>query len=213
MYVHQDSGLINVAYFKFNIDDAKGRQDYIGVHTYWYYIHHNYSTGWLKVRWQIYITHWCWYTVRGHSSQCALWVIKWGVMYWRNHKMWICMEVDCMYTNVYAHTHIQECMHTLAYTVKISYSFSFTGELDGNRPVPFRLTPNLAELVTSIGVSGPFTASMVATARCLATPSFKVNALLRAIMRDEIISWHKVSLGFELPFSSFTRSNFTSCSC
>ncbi|XP_068243023.1 transformation/transcription domain-associated protein isoform X3 [Palaemon carinicauda] len=88
MYVHQDSGLINVAYFKFNIDDAKG-------------------------------------------------------------------------------------------------------ELDGNRPVPFRLTPNLAELVTSIGVSGPFTASMVATARCLATPSFKVSALLRAIMRDEIITWHK----------------------
>ncbi|XP_045594313.1 transformation/transcription domain-associated protein isoform X4 [Procambarus clarkii] len=65
------------------------------------------------------------------------------------------------------------------------------GELDVNRPVPFRLTPNLAELVTSIGVSGPFTASMVATARCLATPSFKVNALLRAIMRDEIITWHK----------------------
>ncbi|KAK3867130.1 hypothetical protein Pcinc_027378 [Petrolisthes cinctipes] len=90
MYVHQDSGLINVAYFKFNIDDAKG-------------------------------------------------------------------------------------------------------ELDGNRPVPFRLTPNLAELVTSIGVSGPFTASMVATARCLATPSFKVSALLRAVMRDEIISWHKFS--------------------
>lgn len=72
----------------------------------------------------------------------------------------------------------------------------FSGELDGNRPVPFRLTPNLAELVTSIGVSGPFTASMVATARCLATPSFKVSALLRAIMRDEVISWHKVSLGF-----------------
>lgn len=90
MYIHQDSGLINVAYFKFNIDDAKG-------------------------------------------------------------------------------------------------------ELDGNRPVPFRLTPNLAELVTSIGVSGPFTACMVATARCLATPSFKVNAFLRAIMRDEIISWHKFS--------------------
>lgn len=59
--------------------------------------------------------------------------------------------------------------------------------------MPFRLTPNLAELVTSIGVSGPFTACMVATARCLATPSFKVNAFLRAIMRDEIISWHKVS--------------------
>lgn len=24
MYIHQDSGLINVAYFKFDIDDAKG---------------------------------------------------------------------------------------------------------------------------------------------------------------------------------------------
>lgn len=26
MYIHQDSGLINVAYFKFNIDDAKGKK-------------------------------------------------------------------------------------------------------------------------------------------------------------------------------------------
>ncbi|XP_027217728.2 transformation/transcription domain-associated protein isoform X2 [Penaeus vannamei] len=101
MYIHQDSGLINVAYFKFNIDDAKG-------------------------------------------------------------------------------------------------------ELDGNRPVPFRLTPNLAELVTSIGVSGPFTACMVATARCLATPSFKVNAFLRAIMRDEIISWHKRQEGASVEGSQGT---------
>lgn len=65
------------------------------------------------------------------------------------------------------------------------------GELDGNRPVPFRLTPNLAELCTSIGVTGPLTAAMMVTARCLATPSFKLNALLRAILKDEIIAWHK----------------------
>ena len=32
---------------------------------------------------------------------------------------------------------------------------------------------------------------MVATARCLATPSFKVSSLLRAILRDEIIAWYK----------------------
>lgn len=98
-----------------------------------------------------------------------------------------------------------KCTHTdvhVEYKFNISF-FSSKGELDGNRPVPFRLTPNLAELVTSIGVSGPFTASMVATARCLATPSFKVCALLRAILRDEIISWHKVSLGFKLPYISF----------
>lgn len=26
MYIHQDSGLVNVAYFKFNVDDAKGEK-------------------------------------------------------------------------------------------------------------------------------------------------------------------------------------------
>ena len=40
-----------------------------------------------------------------------------------------------------------------------------TGELDSNRPVPFRLTPNLTELVTGVGVAGPLTASMIAAAR------------------------------------------------
>ena len=40
-----------------------------------------------------------------------------------------------------------------------------TGELDSNRPVPFRLTPNLTEMITSMGVSGPLTASTIAAAR------------------------------------------------
>ena len=40
-----------------------------------------------------------------------------------------------------------------------------TGELDSIRPVPFRLTPNLTEMITSVGVSGPLTASMIAAAR------------------------------------------------
>lgn len=66
-----------------------------------------------------------------------------------------------------------------------------TGELDANRQVPFRLTPNLAELMTKVGVSGPFTASMIASARCLIHPSYKIQALLRAILRDEVIGWHK----------------------
>ncbi|KAA0197800.1 hypothetical protein HAZT_HAZT001767 [Hyalella azteca] len=65
------------------------------------------------------------------------------------------------------------------------------GELDGSRAVPFRLTPNLATLCTSVGVTGPLSASMVVAARCLSTPSFKLQALLRAILRDEIITWHK----------------------
>lgn len=49
-----------------------------------------------------------------------------------------------------------------------------TGDLDANRPVPFRLTPNISEFLTTIGVSGPLTASMIAVARCFAQPNFKV---------------------------------------
>jgi len=49
----------------------------------------------------------------------------------------------------------------------------------------------LTELITNVGVSGPLTASMIASARCLVHPSFKIQALLRAILRDEMIGWHK----------------------
>lgn len=38
-----------------------------------------------------------------------------------------------------------------------------------------RLTPNLTELITNVGVSGPLTASMIASARCLVHPSFKIQ--------------------------------------
>lgn len=63
--------------------------------------------------------------------------------------------------------------------INISY-FKFdiddtTGELDSNRAVPFRLTPNIVEYLSSIGTTGPLTASAIATARCLVQPNFKVN--------------------------------------
>ena len=44
-----------------------------------------------------------------------------------------------------------------------------TGELDSNRPVPFRMTPNIVEFVTSIGkylhvyLLYTFTAGFIAT--------------------------------------------------
>ncbi|XP_048465653.1 transformation/transcription domain-associated protein [Rhincodon typus] len=66
-----------------------------------------------------------------------------------------------------------------------------SGDLDANRPVPFRLTPNISEFLTTIGVSGPLTASMIAVARCFAQPNFKVDGILKAVLRDEIIAWHK----------------------
>ncbi len=49
----------------------------------------------------------------------------------------------------------------------------------------------MAEFLTSIGVAGPLTASMIAAARCLVQPSAKVSAILKAVLRDEMIAWHK----------------------
>ena len=69
--------------------------------------------------------------------------------------------------------------------------FIHTGELDANRPVPFRLTPNIAEFLTTVGVNGVLTASMIAVARCFVQPTFQLPALLRAILKDEVIAWDK----------------------
>ncbi|XP_049868860.1 transcription-associated protein 1 isoform X2 [Pectinophora gossypiella] len=69
-----------------------------------------------------------------------------------------------------------------------------TGELDGNRPVPFRLTPNISELLTTIGITGPLTASCIAVARCLVTPNFKIQSILRTILRDEMVTGYRKRL-------------------
>ena len=66
-----------------------------------------------------------------------------------------------------------------------------TGKLDANRPVPFRLTPNLAEFLTPVGVNGVVSAAIVSAARCLAEPHFSIQSILRAVLRDEMIAWHK----------------------
>lgn len=57
--------------------------------------------------------------------------------------------------------------------------------------MPFRLTPNIAEFVTPVGVNGVMTAAMVAAARCLVEPQFSIQSILRAVIRDEMITWHK----------------------
>ena len=67
----------------------------------------------------------------------------------------------------------------------------FSGDLDANRPVPFRLTPNVAEFLTVTGVTGPLTAAMVATARCFVQPQYKLSSFLRTVLRDEYITWYK----------------------
>lgn len=66
-----------------------------------------------------------------------------------------------------------------------------SGDLHSNRPVPFRLTPNIAELLAPTGVNGPLAAAMLSAARCFVQPQYKFSALLKAILRDEYITWHK----------------------
>ncbi|KAL5286355.1 trrap family protein [Megaselia abdita] len=66
-----------------------------------------------------------------------------------------------------------------------------TGNLEASRSVPFRLTPNISEFLSPFGISGTFSASVVATARCLVQPNFKLPSILQAILRDEIIAVHR----------------------
>lgn len=86
-------------------------------------------------------------------------------------------------------------LHQDSGLVNISY-YKFdvddtSGELDANRPVPFRLTPNIVEFLSIIGITGQLTASAVASARCLVQPNFKLPTILRAILKDEIIAVNK----------------------
>jgi len=63
------------------------------------------------------------------------------------------------------------------------------------------------ELLGPVAVAGPLTASMIAAARCLAQPSFKVQTILRAVLRDEMIAGHKKVQFFRLPYTA-EKSNF-----
>ncbi|XP_046866072.1 transcription-associated protein 1 [Drosophila willistoni] len=64
-------------------------------------------------------------------------------------------------------------------------------QLNQHRPVPFRLTPNIGEFITNIGISGPLSAAIVATARCFIQPNYKLSSILQTILRDEIITLQK----------------------
>ncbi|XP_070134948.1 transcription-associated protein 1 isoform X3 [Drosophila bipectinata] len=68
------------------------------------------------------------------------------------------------------------------------------GQLNQRRPVPFRLTPNIDEFITPIGISGPLSAAIVATARCFIQPNYKLCSILQTILRDEFIALQKKGL-------------------
>lgn len=45
--------------------------------------------------------------------------------------------------------------------------------------------------MTTFGVHGPLVQGMTSLARCLIYPNYKLSAILRAILRDEMASWIK----------------------
>ncbi|KAL0100349.1 hypothetical protein PUN28_019603 [Cardiocondyla obscurior] len=119
--------------------------------------------------------------------------------YWTFRKMFtLQLSLTCFAEYVLHLTRLNPDMmyvHQDSGLINIAY-FKFdiddiSGELDAKRPVPFRLTPNIFEFLTTIGVCGPLTASAIATARCLVQPTFQLHAILRAILRDEVIADHK----------------------
>ncbi|XP_058465654.1 transcription-associated protein 1 isoform X1 [Malaya genurostris] len=119
--------------------------------------------------------------------------------YWQFRKMFtLQLSLSCLMEYAFYLTRLNADMmylHQDSGLMNVSY-FKFdvddnSGLLDVNRPIPFRLTPNIVEFLSTIGVSGPATASTVATARCLVQPNFKLPTILRAILRDEIIAVQK----------------------
>lgn len=86
-------------------------------------------------------------------------------------------------------------LHQDSGMVHVSYfKFDFdetNSDLDSTRPVPFRLTPNISEFLTPHGVQGPVICGMIALARCLVYPNYKLQSILRAVLRDEMISYIK----------------------
>ncbi|BES94543.1 FAT domain [Nesidiocoris tenuis] len=115
--------------------------------------------------------------------------------YWTFRKMFtLQLSLTCFCEYVLHLTRLNPDMlyiHQDSGLLNVSY-FKFDvedpkGELNANRPVPFRLTPNIQELLTETGISGPLTASMIASAKCFVYPNFEVPSILRAILRDEMI--------------------------
>ena len=103
--------------------------------------------------------------------------------YWTFRKMFtLQLSLCCIVEYAFHLTRLNADMmylHQDSGLINVSY-FKFdlddvNGELNTNRPVPFRLTPNIAEFLTNIGITGPLQASVVATARCLLQPNYQVK--------------------------------------
>uniref|UniRef100_A0A1I8F7A9 Rho-GAP domain-containing protein n=1 Tax=Macrostomum lignano TaxID=282301 RepID=A0A1I8F7A9_9PLAT len=79
---------------------------------------------------------------------------------------------------------------------------SFASQAADSQPptaVPFRLTPNLCELISPLGIRGPLQAAIIASARCLVLPKYQLAAYLRCVLRDEVILTYRQANGGACP--------------
>lgn len=56
--------------------------------------------------------------------------------------------------------------------------------------VPFRLTPNIQELIGPVGSEGVLSMHLMIIAQCLADPQYEIEHFLNLFIRDEIQSWY-----------------------
>jgi len=73
---------------------------------------------------------------------------------------------------------------------ELTVTFNSQGHVVSPEPVPFRLTPNLVNFISPVGITGIFSASLIASAQAIAEPQFRVQHYLGTLFRDEMISWH-----------------------
>ncbi|CAG9853589.1 unnamed protein product [Phyllotreta striolata] len=132
---------------------------------------------------------------RNILKQWAIQTFPSATDYWQFRKMFtLQLALACFAEYVFHLTRLNPDMmylHQDSGLMNVAY-FKFdvddsTGELDTTRPVPFRLTPNIIEYLSTIGVSGPLTTSMIATSRCFIYPNFKILSILKPIIRDEMM--------------------------
>ncbi|ODM97643.1 Transformation/transcription domain-associated protein, partial [Orchesella cincta] len=96
--------------------------------------------------------------------------------------------------------------------LNISY---FKFDTDASQlPVLFRLTSNLYEFMTENGVNGPLTFGLQALAKCLTYPNYKLEAILRPILKDEMLAnlkrnESKNCLGWETPMETYDPETVT----
>ncbi|WWD20697.1 hypothetical protein CI109_105173 [Kwoniella shandongensis] len=79
----------------------------------------------------------------------------------------------------------------LMYMTEILPAFALGQPLiSSSESVPFRLTPNMQNFITRVGIEGVVTAAATAIARCLTQPEFDLSGTLCLFIRDELLIWH-----------------------